>query len=108
MKLVSLTCSTSVEVKLTVGQFGTSRKWLRRCSSRSSLWVWMLFAWIVSWALDFRRVVAVQVRAAVVVVELPAHLGHQRLPGDETDPGVGFVEDVVAGQLAELGCGCHA
>jgi hypothetical protein len=69
--------------------------------------VMKFFAWIVSWALEFedrRRPGA----RFVELVELPDHLGDHRLPGDETDPGVRCVEDVVAGQLAELGCGCHA
>jgi hypothetical protein len=52
-----------------------------------------------------QRVVAVQVRAALDIAELPAHLGGHRAPGDEADPRVGGVEEVVAGQLAELGDG---
>ena len=39
-----------------------------------------------------RRVVAVQVRAALELAELPTYLGGHRVPGDEADPRVGGVE----------------
>jgi hypothetical protein len=49
-KLVSPACSTLVEVKLMAGWLSVSRNLLRRASSRCWLRVWMIFAWIVSWA----------------------------------------------------------
>jgi hypothetical protein len=54
-----------------------------------------------------RRIVAVQLHAALELVELPVHLG-ERLPYDEAGPRVGGVEDVVAGQLVECCRGGHA
>src|SRR5262249_47478035 len=56
----------------------------------------------------FRRVAAVQVGAALELAELPGHLGGHRVPGDEADPRVGGVEDVVARQLAGAVRGYHA
>jgi hypothetical protein len=42
-----------VAMKVMVGWLSVSRKLLHRWSSRRWLRVWMLFAWIVSWPLDF-------------------------------------------------------
>ena len=47
LKQVSLICSTPAEVKVMVGWFAMSRKWLRRCSSRRPFRVWRLVALIV-------------------------------------------------------------
>ena len=48
------------------------------------------------------RVAEVHVGVALELVELSADLGHHRMPGREPQPGVGGVQDVVAGQVLEL------
>lgn len=55
-----------------------------------------------------RRLFAVEVRTALVLIELPAHTAGHRVPGDEADPRTGGVEDVVTSQLAERVHGGHA
>src|SRR3954452_20845496 len=55
-----------------------------------------------------RRVVTVQTRAALELLESAAHLHDEQGPADEAEPGAGGVEDVVAGQFLGSGRGRHA